>query len=59
MDKLVWRVKGVKGSGRRSGCYSDAAAPSGSQDKQEVASLETDQAELGSAGDNALFWGGT
>lgn len=49
----------VKGSGQRSGCYSDAAAPSGSQDKQEVASLETDQAELGSAGNNALFWGGT
>lgn len=27
------------------------------QGKQEVASSETDQAELGSAGDNALFWG--
>ena len=26
------------------------------QDKQEVASLETDQAKLGSAGDNALFF---
>lgn len=50
------RSKRVKGSGRRSGCYSGAAAPSEFQDKQEVASLETDQAGLGSAGDNALLF---